>query len=146
MPITTTYGLERYRVSPRLVATTDPAANTELTYTIPANQLLELYTINFSLVSDANAATRRVTVTIDDGTTVFCKVASQVTQAASLTYNYTFGVGAVDRSSVAGTDVLQSLPGPLVLRPGYRIKTVTTAIQATDNYGVAQIFGVRYTG
>lgn len=146
MPIFTDRGVERYRVSPRVVATSDPAANTEHSYTIPAGSMLELWAINFSLVTDANAATRRVTITIDDGTTVFAKVASQITQAASLTYNYTFSVGGVDRSAVAGTDALQPLPGPLLLRAGYRIKTVTTSIQATDNYGIAQIYGIKFAG
>lgn len=145
MPIFTDRGIERYRVSPRVIATTDPAANTEHSYTVPAGQLLELWAVNFNLVTDANAATRRVVLTIDDGTTVFYKSASQVTQAASLTYNYTFSVGAVDRSAVAGTDVLQNLGGPMVLRAGYRIKTVTASIQATDNYGVAQLYGIKYS-
>lgn len=145
MPIFTDRGIERYRVSPRLTASTDPAANTELSFTVPSNQLLEVWSLNFTLVTDANAATRRVVLTIDDGTTVWHRTASQVTQAASLTQVYTFAVGAPDRSAVAGTDVYQALAGPLLLRPGYRIKTVTASIQATDNYGVMQIYGNRYT-
>lgn len=143
MLLSTPYGLEKYRAFPRLVASTDPAANTEISYTVPAKQLIELTSVRFTLVTDANAATRRVTLTIDDGTNVIYEVASQVTQAASLTYVYTFAVLGPDRSSVAGTSVLQSLP-PIVVQPGYRIKTSTASIQTTDNYGVAQIYGIRY--
>lgn len=144
MPLAQTQGLELYTVRIKSVQSTDPAANTELSYTIPSGQLFELYAVNFNLVTDATVATRRVTLVVDDGTNIFAKSASLVTQAASLTYNYTFGVGAADRSAVAGTDVLQDIPGPLFLAGGYKIRTVTTAIQATDNYGIMTIQGIRY--
>lgn len=143
MLLSTPFGLEKYKAFPRLVASTDPAANVEISYTVPARTLIELTSVRFALVTDANAATRRVTLTIDDGTNVVAEIGSQVTQAASLTYQYTFGLLGPDRSSVAGTSVLQGLPA-IVVQPGWRIKTVTASIQTTDNYGPAQIYGITY--
>jgi len=144
MPLTPTRGVEKYNVVPGIIAAADPAANAEQTYTIPSGQLFELWAINFSLVTDANAANRRVVLTFDDGTTVYCKVPSGHVQAASLTYNYTWAVGAQTLSAVVGTDTSVALPGPMVLRGGHRIKTVTTSLQATDNYGIMQLYGLRY--
>lgn len=132
-------GLEGKFGKLKTVASSDPAANTEHSYTVPAGKMIELYAINFNLVTDGNAANRRVVVTIDDGTTVVAKIPSGHLQAASLTYNYSFVVGGQTLSAVIGTDTCAQLPGPLLLPAGYRIKTVTANIQATDNYGVATL-------
>lgn len=143
MPYLSARALERYTVRPSSSASSDPAANTEHSITVPAGQIWDLLSLNFSLVTDGNAANRTVTVTIDDGTTVYAKATTPVTQAASLTYNYTFGIGSALMTAVAGLNVTVPLP-VLSLMPGHRIKTVTTNIQATDNYGVCEIYAVRY--
>lgn len=145
MPLASTQGLERYQVRVVTAASSDPAANTEISYTIPTGQIFELYAANVTLVTDANAANRRVVLTIDNGTTVFVKAPSPQVQAASLTYNYTFAVGAPERATVDGTDMSVKLPGPLFLPGGYRILTVTASRQATDNFGAMTIQGIRYS-
>lgn len=143
MPYLCARSLERYSVLPSVLASTDPAANTEHSITVPAGEQWDLLAINFSLVTDGNAANRTVTITIDDGTTVYAKATGPVTQAASLTYNYTFGVGSALLTAVAGLNVTVPLP-QLSLMPGHRIKTVTTNLQATDNYGIAQVYRVKF--
>lgn len=114
---------------------TDPAANTECSVTVPAGERWQLCTVQFSLVTSATVATRRVVLTVDNGTTVHAKFPSNVTQAASLTYAYCF---AADLGYANGTlldlNVLTGVP-PLILEAGYRIRTATVALDATDNYG-----------
>lgn len=146
MPLIQSQGLERYRVAVKTVTGTDQAANTEISDTVPSGQIWELLCVNFNLVTDANAANRQVVLTIDDGTTVICKAASQATQAASLTYNYTFAVGGPERSAVDATTTMRcQLPGPLWIPGGYRIKTVTTNRQVGDNFGAPLYHIVRFS-
>jgi hypothetical protein len=140
----TNQGLERYLARVVTTASSDPAVDVEHSITVPAGQIWELWAVNFNLVTDANAANRRVVLTIDDGTTVFAKSVAGAVQAASLTYNYTFAVGAPTMSAVVDLNLVNNLPGPLYLAAGYRIKTVTTNRQATDNYGVATCQLVRF--
>jgi uncharacterized protein (DUF697 family) len=145
LPFATNQGLERYQVRVVTAAGADPAADGEQIYTVPTGQIFELYAVNFNYVTDANAANRRVILTIDDGATVFAKSVAGAVQAASLTYNYTFAVGAPTMSAVVDLQLVNNLPGPLFLVAGDRIQTVTTNQQATDNYGVMTIQGIRYS-
>lgn len=137
-------GFERYKPFITTLATTDPAANTEISQTVPAGQIWFFQGARVSLVSDANVATRTVALTIDDGTTVFNRYTSPSTQAASLTQNYTFTAGAAN-ATVLNLEVVVGLGTNLLLPPGYRIKTVTNNIQATDNYGAMTLYFVKYT-
>jgi hypothetical protein len=54
-----------------------------------------LIAVLLTLVTDANVATRRVHITLDDGTTVFYRRGSNATQAASLTQNYAWAARLV---------------------------------------------------
>jgi hypothetical protein len=145
LPFATNQGLERYQVRVVTAAGADPAADGEQIYTVPTGHFFEIYAVNFNYVTDANAANRRVILTIDDGATVFAKSVAGAVQAASLTYNYTFAVGAPTMSAVVDLQLVNNLPGPLFLVAGDRIQTVTTNQQATDNYGVMTIQGIRYS-
>lgn len=143
--VVSTRNFEKYKLVACTIAGGDPAGSgAEQSYTVPTSKPFELWAVNFNLVTDANAANRRVVLTIDDGTTVFCKAISGHVQAASLTYNYTFAVGAPTLSAVVGTDTSVQLPGPLLLKGGCRIKTVTASVQATDNYGAMTLYGVEF--
>lgn len=145
MPLASARLSEAYTVGVATSLTADPAANVELTQTVPAGQIWELSAVNVTLVTDATAPVRQVTLVIDDGVNTIAQVTAQPTQAASLTYNYNFAVGGVDRATVVGLNVLAPLPGPLTLPAGSRIRTVTSARAATDNYGPATILAVRYS-
>jgi len=137
-------GFERYKPFIATVASSDPAANTEISYTVPAGQILFLQGARVSLVTDANAANRTVAMTIDDGTTVIQRFTATSTQAASLTYGYTFTAGA-ENTVVLNLENVVGIGTNLLLPSGYRIKTVTNNIQATDNFGVMTLYAVKYT-
>lgn len=137
-------GFERFKPFVVTTASTDPAANTEISTTVPANQLWLLLGARVSLVTDANVANRTVAFTIDDGTTVVQRYTSPSVQAASLTYGYTYTAGG-SNATVLGNEVVVGIGQNIMLAPGYRLKTVTTNIQATDNYGAMTFYIVRYT-
>lgn len=138
-------GFERYKPFITTTASSDPAANgSEISATVPAGQIWFLQGARVSLVTDANAANRTVAMTIDDGTTVIQRFTSPSTQAASLTYGYTFTAGAAN-ATVLNLEVVVGIGTNLLLPPGYRIKTVTNNVQATDNYGAMTFYIVKYT-
>lgn len=137
-------GFERYKPFITTVATSDPAANAEISYTVPAGQILFLQGARVSLVTDANAANRTVAMTIDDGTTVVQRFSSPSLHTASLTWGYTFSAGATN-AAVLGLEVVVGMGSNLLLPSGYRIKTVTTNLQVGDNYGVMTLYGIKYT-
>jgi hypothetical protein len=84
-------------------------------------------------VTDGNAANRMPVLTFDDGTSVFLSSSAQI-QAASLTWVHMFMPGAGAEDATAITSIVNLLPPEIWLGAGYRIKTLTTAIQATDAY------------
>jgi hypothetical protein len=126
-----------------VAGTADPAAGAEMTvFTVPAGQAWELLSVRFTLVSSATVATRRVHLTFDDGTNTFAKIPVLSTQAASLTYGYTFMVD-IESSALQSLDVPTRIPR-LTLPTGFRVITVTENIQAGDNFSAGVYAYVGY--
>lgn len=99
---------------------------------MPVGKVWRLLSVLLTLVTDGNAATRRVHLTLDDGTTVFYRRGSNATQVASLTQNYMF---ASEAQEAAVRDLWVADPMPAIDLPaGSRIRTVTASKQAGDNY------------
>jgi hypothetical protein len=122
----------------RAITGTDPAAGVEISETVPTNARWELLAIGFALVTDATAANREVTLTLDNGTSVYTRSPSRVNHTASLTRTYS----AFQSPSLAAvtTDPTLNLQLPrLVLSDGHRIRTATSNLQAGDNYGAPQL-------
>lgn len=122
----------------RSITGTDPAANVEISETVPTGARWKLHAIALTLVTDATAADREVILTFDDGTTVYYAAAPAANQAASLTRRYSAGRGGVRGISLAGLEIAIALPD-LWLPAGHRIRTATTGRQATDNFGAPQL-------
>jgi len=121
----------------RSIAGTDPAANVEISETVPAGARWRLLNLVATLVTDANAANREVSLTFDDGTTVYAVAPSSVNQAASLTRRYSAGAGSIRGAAATALEITIAIT-PVVLLAGHRIATVTTNRQVTDNWGAPQ--------
>lgn len=92
------------------------------------------------------AANRRPALALDDGTTEFWRWRVGVDQAASQTRAYQFITSLsneVDRSSTFA-EMYEPLDAGIFLPPGGRVKTVTQAIQAADDYGAPTLYVVEY--
>lgn len=113
---------------------TNPAAGVEISETVPAGQVWGLIAFTFTLVTSATVANRRVRLTLDDGTNVFWRTSSLTDQAASTTIVHS---ASTDVTPVAtgGSTGLLALPKPAVLKPGYRIKTITALLDSGDDFG-----------
>lgn len=122
----------------RSITGTDPAANVEVSETVPTGARWHLLAVSVSLVTDANVANRFPQLVIDDGATTIFAADPAAAQAASLTRRYNASVGG-ERLDSVDTNKQWSLPIDLPLLAGYRIRTATTNRQATDNFGAPQL-------
>lgn len=129
-------------VEQAVTATADPAAGAEISYTVAAGSKIALFSAAVSLVASADVANRRARITIDDGATVLYAGIAGTDQTAGQTVRYVFG--SAGSGLIVGSAIAQVPWGsaPILLLPGWRIKTVTTNIQAADDWGVMSLVGV----
>lgn len=122
----------------RSITGSDPAANAEISETVPTGARWRLISMRAVFVSDANITSRRVAFVEDDGTNNFLQLRAEADQTASLTGTYTF---ASNGNSSFGTNVVQHITTPIMgmLPAGARIRTITVNIQTTDNWGPPQL-------
>lgn len=123
----------------RSIAGTDPALGIEIAETVPTNARWRLLGVRFTLTTDATVANRLPVLTIDDGATAYFTMPAFAVQAASLGVTYqaaAFGFSL----AVSGQQCLALPSVDLILQGGHRIRTVTTAIVAGDNYSAPQLY------
>lgn len=118
----------------RAIVGTNPAAGVEITETVPTGARWRLRTFDFTLVASGAAANRRPVLTIDDGANVLWESFNNVNQTAGQTVKYRYGVG-VPLTTIDALDYQLPLPADLELAAGSRIRTVTAAIDAGDDFG-----------
>ncbi|HXJ64923.1 MAG TPA: hypothetical protein VNN79_14300 [Actinomycetota bacterium] len=125
----------------QFVVKTSPnsAAGAEVAFTAAQNLLVK--TFHVALVTDANAANRQVHFTFEDAAgNVYARFVAGGTHAASLTRQYAGRPGEFAAPAVADTAFIIPIPnGGIYLPNGGKIKTVTTAIQVGDDYGVLTV-------
>lgn len=117
----------------RIVPGTVPAAGADFSDTVPVNTRWSLAAIAFTYVTDATAPVRTLILTIDDGANVIWETSQNGTIAASLTTKIRAGAGVQNFGPVANTFILP-LPETLLLPAGSRIRSVTTAKGAADQF------------
>jgi len=127
--------------TPRVILGTQPGAGAEVLETVPAGKLWRVVSFLVSLVTNSTVATRTAEFAVDDGANIFSWGQPQLSQSASLTFPYVLG-GAVNPAFPAsgvrqGNSVHVAVPGLglALLLAGFRIRTVSTNLQAGDQYG-----------
>lgn len=122
----------------RSVTGTDPAAGVEISETVPTGARWRLLSVSFALVTDATVATRIPAVVVDDGTNTYSRTDGGVGQTASLTRIFTAAGGGMFATNVGGQHHIP-FSNRLLLLAGHRVRTVTSNLQAGDNYGAPQL-------
>jgi hypothetical protein len=122
----------------RSVAGTNPAAGVEISETVPAGARWRLESFFATLVTDATAANREVALVVDDGTNVLARVPTGQNHAASLTRNYSYFPGGEVSAVAQDVTIVQRAPAFWLL-PGYRIRTITTNLQAADDWSAPRL-------
>jgi hypothetical protein len=106
--------------------------------TVPTGARWRLVGLLATLVTDATASTRTVSLIIDDGTTALYRAAAQTGQTASLTVVYSFGAGLPSAAAAGGVSI-NPLAETLPLAAGYRVRTLTTNLAGGDNWSAPQL-------
>lgn len=117
----------------QVIQITNPAAGAEFSYTVPANTRLQILSFRGLFTTDGNAANRNVRATFDDGTNIFASFPmGNGNLTASKTDTISLFPDAVSFFSDGG---ITTIPLPnVILLPGYRFKSSTTAIQVGDQW------------
>lgn len=122
----------------RSVQVAAPAAGAELAVTVPDNARWRLHTLTASLVASATVATRSPRFVFGDGTNELASVESLSTIAAGETGVWSLGAfGFAGGTSAKRFTV--PIPAGIVLPAGATIASVTTAIDAGDQWSAAQL-------
>ena len=119
-----------------VAAAATPAAGADWSLTVPAGHLYELLSVYASLVTDANVATRSVSLVLTDGQATYLVLAAPGTQAASLTWGYAW---TQHGNAYAGADGIVSGIPRLLLEPGWTIAASTASKQAGDQWGTPRL-------
>lgn len=130
--------------TPTSVTGTDPAANQEISETVPTGKRWRVQAVQFSLVTDATVANREVVVVVDDGTSTLFQSPAGANQAASLTWAYSVGNVGSPVAGTTATTVRQIVLPNLLLPAGSRIRTATTNRQSGDNFGAPKLLVQEY--
>lgn len=141
-PYPATVGETKDRPAFAVLGTNAPAAGAEATITVPAGEMWRVHSVTMSLVTSSTVANRRVHLTMGGGAGVRrLRMFGAQDQAASLTYNYFFQ-GVPNVADEFDNNVVQvAIPTGVMLYAGNVIQTVTTNIQAGDDFGTVTAWG-----
>jgi hypothetical protein len=122
----------------RSITGTTPGAGAEISETTPTAARWEVLAVQFKLTASATVANRVVTLNFDDGVNVFATFGASDVQTAgqALTWQAAAGVGRF--AAPTALVVVLSLSNGLRMLAGYRMRTVTTALQVGDQYTAPQ--------
>ena len=127
---------------------TNPAANAEISETVPTGKFWHLISFSVSLAQGATQTPQPI-LQIDDGADIiFESFGSSAAQAVSTTCRYTWAPGLPLTGQIGATTNVHStapLTEDLILGPGYRIKTVTLGIGAATDYAAGSLFVIEYS-
>jgi hypothetical protein len=118
----------------RVVRVPNPAAGSEVAISPNTGGLWIVRSLVATFTADATIANRDVTVVADDGTTVWFQTPGRTAVAAAGVATFVGHSGSVGSAGAAGIQVLDMPAGGLLLLPGYRLRTITTNLQAGDAF------------
>jgi hypothetical protein len=122
----------------RSITGATPAAGAEIAESVPTGARWELLAFQTQFVTSAAVANRIPQLVIDDGANVVYRVGQAANQAASLTFRRSWFPGGPSAVADNANNVALGLPIGLRLGAGYRLRTITTAIDAGDQYSAIQ--------
>lgn len=138
-PLSETPGAAPFMGNIREITSSDPAANVEISITQPANAIWKVLAFSCRLVTDANAANRRVHLQLTSGGGTAYEAFALVDQTATQTIDYRFGQYGSMTDELDNSINLVTLPNNIYLKSTATVATLTTNRQATDNFGVGKL-------
>jgi len=116
------------------VSGADPDAGNEAIITVPTNQIWRVLWGEITLVTDITATSRRVHIALGGASAATLQGFGDVDQTASLTKTYRFGAMGQPADREDSGSMLINIPADVVMLPGMTIDTLTTNLQAGDNF------------
>lgn len=136
--------LSRYTAVVTTVSGADPAANAEVTITVPALTWYVLLAVTVNLV--ATVQTPLPNLVLTDGTSEFFSApGASAVSTAGVTSQFTWAPTLSLTAGAALTRNYAPIPVGIILPPGYKITTVTTGLGANCNYGVPVAYVRKYS-
>jgi hypothetical protein len=118
----------------QIVRLANPTVGTEFILTAPGQGIWRVISVTFQLVTSAVVANRRVGLIADDSTDTWFATVAAADQTATQTSTYCAFTGAAAGSATPG---IARFPLPidgLILWPGNRLRSSTTALDIGDQY------------
>lgn len=117
----------------RVIVGTDPAAGAEISETVPTGARWRFISLRATLTTSAAAANRVVGLTFDDGTNGYAAAYANFNQAASNAFTYYFSNTGLNHVQTS-IDAMVSTPPNVMMAAGHRLRTLTGAFDAGDNW------------
>lgn len=127
----------RGRIGNRTAA--DPAAGDEISIAVTDGQIWHVLGLSFTLVAAAAAASRRVHVVFSDGQGTTIDTFATTDQIISETKKYSVAHFGATPDETDDNDILINMPSDIWLRTGGSIDTVTTNLNAGDNFSAPDL-------
>lgn len=140
------YGLASFRnVALSQSNGSDPAAAAEFSTTVPTGKAWLVKAVSAELVTDGTG-TPWPSLVIDDGTDIiFRGLSGSAAQAVSTTCRHTWAPGLVQGGAASDAGKTGGLPADLVILEGYRIRSLTSSLAGTDNWGAPSFYVVEFS-
>jgi len=117
----------------------NPGAGVDFSIAVPAQRRYRPISLTAKLVTSATVANRFVHATVQDGGgDIFSNATQATAQTATQTVTYTFGPGLTSQIINDGVAVI-TLPSNLTLLAGWTIQSLTTGIQAGDQWSLISL-------
>lgn len=117
----------------RVIQGNTPAAGVEISDTVPLGVHWIVRAVEFQLVASATVATRLPALLVDDGANVIWRGLPGTSVTAGQTFLCSYANGNTVFSNASNT-FIAPFPAEFRIRPGFRLRTLTTAIQAGDQF------------
>ncbi len=122
------------------LAGTAPGPGADWTQTVTTNQRWRIRSVRASLTTAVAAGSRRPRLIVDDGANTLMDIDPNVTQAPSLTVAYDW-IPGYPSTGILIVETELNIPADLQLFSGWRIRSLTDAIQGADQW-TAPRFGL----
>lgn len=116
----------------RIIITADPAAGSNTIIGVPVSNLIELVSLSFTLVTDANAGNRIVSITMQDAGDTWVIGSSSFEHTASKTFTYICNQNAFFNIATSAGFLMCTLPLARFLTNIHILNIIVDDIQVGD--------------
>jgi len=118
------------------IASVNPAAGDEISWTVPDGRVWRIIASSFQLVTSATVANRRVHLRLQTNTGLDISTFPDTDQTASLTRNYSFAQYGGNLDGLDGSKILAPMPAEIYLETDDFLGTDTQNLQVGDDLSV----------